>query len=323
MRKTIKFILSTLILSSSLNLYSQTKDEAGVAYNEGIQFTKSEEYNKAIVSFEKAIDICTKVGTEADDLKAMAAEQLPSQYYKSATALYQEKKIDEAIKKYEKTVEIAKKYNNTEIEAKANDAIPQLYYLKGASSYKKDDFENALNYLNISIQRDPDFAKAYYLIGLVYNKMDDIAKMKESFDIAISKAEAEGDIKTASNSKKASLKLLTNYAIKAIQSENADDAIKYLDQAGEYGEGDANTYYYYALAYNKIKDWDKAIISANKALEIEKDEKDAKAKIYFELGTAYYGKGDTSEACKAYKDAAYGDYVAQANYQLKEVLKCQ
>ena len=92
---------------------------------------------------------------------------------------------------------------------------------------------------------------------------------------------------------------------------------------GEYGEGDANTYYYYALAYNKIKDWDKAIISANKALEIEKDEKDAKAKIYFELGTAYYGKGDTSEACKAYKDAAYGDYVAQANYQLKEVLKCQ
>jgi len=91
----------------------------------------------------------------------------------------------------------------------------------------------------------------------------------------------------------------------------------------EYGDGDANFYYYYSIVYNKKKEWDNAVKAANKGLELEKDENEAKAKLYFELGTAFYGKGDSAAACKAYKEAVYGDYVEQANYQIKEVLKCQ
>lgn len=323
MRKTGKFILLVTIIGITLNGYSQTKDEAGIAYNEGIQFTKSEEFDKAIASFEKAIDICNKVGMEANDLKGMIEKQIPDVYFKSATALYEQKKIDEAISKYEKTAEIANKYDNPEIEGKAKNIIPQLYYVKGASDYKQRNYEDALKNLNTSVEKDPDFAKSYYLLGVVYNKMDDAEMMKKSFDLAIQKAELDNDQKTASKAKKTASKYLANFAVKSIQKEQIDNAIVYLDQSIEYGDGDADTYYYYAITYNKKSSWDDAIKAANKALELEKDEKDAEAKIYYELGTAYYGKGDKDSACKAYKEAAYGDHVAQANYQIKEVLKCE
>lgn len=321
MRKKVKFILAALIFSITINGYSQTKDEAGEAFNQGIQFTKAEEYGKAIAAFEKTVEICNEVGIEADDLKDMAQKQIPDLYFKVATELFNQKKIDEAITEYEKTAEIARKFDNVEIENKANNAIPQLYYLKGAESYKAKDYENALKFFNVSIEKDPDFAKSYYLRGLVYNKMDDAQKMKESFDMAIAKA--GDDTKTESQAKKAAHKYLTNYAVKSIQQEKIDDAITYLDLAGVYGDGDADYYYYYTITYNKKSRWDDAINAANKALELEKDEKEAAAKIYYELGTAYYGKGDNAAACKAYKDAVYGEYVAQANYQIKEVLKCQ
>ncbi len=323
MRNTVKLFLVSLFLSITISGYSQTKDDAGEAYNEGIQYVKSDDFNNAITAFEKAIKICNEVGAEADELKAMAAQQLPAMYYKSATALYKEKKIDEAIQRYEKTAIVSVKYVNAEMEKKSNKMIPQLYNLKGSTYYKRKDYENALKNFDLSIQKDPDFAKAYYSKGLVYNKMKDAVKMKESFDLAIEKAEAKGDSKTLARAKKAARKYLTSFAVISIQKEKIDDAITYLDQASEYGEGDANTYYYYAISYNKKKRWDDAIKAGNKALDLEKDEKAAKAKIFYELGTAYYGKGDSAAACIAYKEAVYGEHVDQANYQIKEVLKCQ
>ena len=323
MRDTLKLILLTLILSISISGYSQSKDEAGVAYNDGIQFVKADDYNGAIEAFEKAISICNEVGAEADEIKSMASQQLPAQYYKSAMAIYKEKKLDESIKRFEKTAEIAKKYNDAGIEKKANKMIPQLYNVKGGTYLKKKDYDNALKNFDIAIEKDPEFAKAYYSKGLVYNKLKDPVKMKEAFDLSIQKAEAKGNSKTSSRSKNTARKYLTTFAVKSIQKEKIDDALNFLDQATEYGEGNANTYYYYAISYNKKKKWAEAIKAGNKALELEKDEKAANAKIYFELGTAYYGNGDSTSACNAYKEAAYGDHVEQANYQIKEVLKCQ
>lgn len=323
MRKTTKIILVTLIFGITFNLYSQTKDDAGTAYNEGIQFVKNDEYDKAIAAFENAIKICEQVGPDANDLKEMASQQLPAQYYKSATALYKDKKINEAIKQYEKTAEVAKKYNDAEIENKSNKMVSQLYYLKGASFYKKKDYDNAIKNIDIAINLDPDFAKSYFVKGTIYNKLEDPVKMKEAFDLAMQKAEAGGDTKTLSKVKKAGEKYLTNFAVKSIQAEKFDDALTYLNQAGEYGNGDANTYYYYALVYNKKKNWEEAIKAANKGLELEKDDNESKAKHYFELGTAYYGMGDADSACKAFNNAVYGDYKAQADYQIKQVLKCQ
>ena len=47
------------------------------------------------------------------------------------------------------------------------------------------------------------------------------------------------------------------------------------------------------------------------------------AKIYYELGNTYAGKGDNAAACDAYTKANKGDYAEAAKYQMEHVIKCQ
>ena len=47
------------------------------------------------------------------------------------------------------------------------------------------------------------------------------------------------------------------------------------------------------------------------------------AKIYYELGNSYLGKGDNTAACDAYTKANKGDYAEAAKYQMEHVVKCQ
>ena len=79
-------------------------------------------------------------------------------------------------------------------------------------------------------------------------------------------------------------------------------------------------HYYLALAYSKEKNYEDAISSAQKALSIEPD-KD-KSDVYFALGLAYEGKGDSTNACSAYKKVTTGPNVEAAKYQMTQVLKC-
>ena len=54
----------------------------------------------------------------------------------------------------------------------------------------------------------------------------------------------------------------------------------------------------------------------------DENDSEKKAGIYFLLGAAYQGNGETDKACEAYTNAAVGKYEANANYQEEHVLKC-
>ena len=102
-------------------------------------------------------------------------------------------------------------------------------------------------------------------------------------------------------------------------SSSGNFTIYYMDWSGiQNGAPDG-----LALVYNGQSKWDNAIESCNKALTFFKGEETTKdAKIYYELGNAYKGKGDTNAACEAYKKAAKGDYAEHANYEIEHTLKC-
>ena len=90
------------------------------------------------------------------------------------------------------------------------------------------------------------------------------------------------------------------------------------DQSSNVSLGHIST----TVIYNKQSKWDASIEAANKALEImgEVDTKDAK--VHFEMGNSYYGKGDNTAACEAYGKANKGDYAEAAKYQMEHVVKC-
>ena len=68
-----------------------------------------------------------------------------------------------------------------------------------------------------------------------------------------------------------------------------------------------------------LPNWQKAIEFGNKAVNLEQK---SKSKIYFELGKAYEGIGNKSEACNAYKKVTDGPNVAAAQYKVNTEFKC-
>ena len=101
--------------------------------------------------------------------------------------------------------------------------------------------------------------------------------------------------------------------------EHGSTAVKYINDSFKYAPGNADAYYYLAIAYNKTKEFAKAVEAANKA--ISKKEGD-KSDIYFELGKALEATGDTAGACDAYKKVTTGPNVDVAKYQITQTLKC-
>ena len=106
----------------------------------------------------------------------------------------------------------------------------------------------------------------------------------------------------------------------AVQAKKYNDAVSNLLASQEYNNTDASSFYYLALAYNELSQYDEAIAAATKALELQPENT---SDIYFELGKSYEKKGDNATSCDYYKKVTAGNNVAAAKYQIEQVLKCQ
>lgn len=312
------FLLLTLITGT---LYSQTIDDVVNTYNKGAELANSD-VKAAINIFYEAHNMAVAIGEEGNDIKSLTETQLPQLQYKYATELYKAKNTKEALENYEKAKEIAETFGDEKTKTKAEKIIPKLYFSIGNSYYKSKDYENALSNFDIATDLNPAYAKVYLSKGLAYKKQNKMDAMMEAMDQAIKYGKETNDEKTVNTAGKVVRDYLLVTANKSIQAESYQEAIDLLNKATGYGSERAQTYYLMAVANNKLSEWTTAIESANKGLEIENDDNEAKAKFYFELGNAYLGNGQNDEACAAYKNSVFGNYVEPANYQINTVLKC-
>jgi len=300
---------------------AQTINEAGERFNQGVEMTKTEDYEGAITAFEQAVAICDQLGEEGAELKSRAVAQIPDLHYKAGFALYKAKKLDEAIQRLERASMVATEYGDNTTLAKTNKLIPQLLNAQGLTRFKKDEFDAALQSFDKAIAIDAEFAKPYLGKAYVFFKKDDADAMKEAVDMAIAKGEAAGDEKTVSSAKEQGYKGFLIKGQKAIQGSDYKAAEGFLVQAAAYDDSDANLHYLLAVTYNKLGKSDDALAEAGKAIEKE-EAPDKLAAMYFELATAHEKKGDSAAACEAYSKALNGPNGAAAKYQMEEVLKC-
>jgi len=319
-RTLLTVSLFSLLLTGSLQ--SQTLNEAGEKFNQGIELVKVENHDGAIAAFESCISICDKLGPEGAELRGRAAAQLPELHYKAGVALYKEKKVNEAIVRLEKTIAVADQYGDADTRGKAQKLIPQLHYAVGMAFYKKDEYLKTIESCDKAIAMDPDYAKAYLGKALAMNKLDDTEGMREALRTAIEKGEAGKDEKTVETARELGYKAYLSKGQKAIQASDYKSALSFLGEAASYSDGDANMHYLLAVTHNKLKMWDEAITQAQKAVAGE-DSPDKLAAVFFELGTAYEYKGDAANACASYQKALTGPNGAAAKYQMEQVLKCQ
>jgi tetratricopeptide (TPR) repeat protein len=131
---------------------------------------------------------------------------------------------------------------------------------------------------------------------------------------------AGDDAKTIGNAKDAAASAFQKAGAVALQASKYSAAVESLTGSLEYNNTEPRTYFYLAIANNGLSKWDDAITAANKALELQTEDK---SDIYFEMGNASEKKGDAIAACDFYKKVTAGNNVPAAKYQIEQVLKCK
>ena len=319
----IKNGLTLVLIVIAFTAFSQDINKAGELFNEGNQAVKANKFELAIQKYDEAINVAEPLGEEGEMIVINAQSQIPQLYYKIGISDYKNQKVDKAIAEFEKAIEFGKKYNDPETVKKAEETIPKLYYAKGNSYYKADDYQNAQKSFQQSATIAPDYSRAFWGLGLAYNKMGETKKMKESFEKALELAKADGDTKMESKIAKTAKKFLQASGAKKLQAQDWSGALTCFDASLSFDADNADNFYYIALANNGLKQWDDAVVAANKGLEMSASQNvEYKAKFYYELGNALKGKGDNSKACEAYTNAKHGRFVESAEYELSQVLKC-
>ncbi len=304
----------------SIIIMAQTVADAGAKYNEANSAFQNKQYANAITLYKDALSMADAAGPEADQLKGNIQTQLINAYYKNGIALYKQKKYDASVENLKKGQSLAKNAGDDAMASKIEGIIPKIYSSKGLSLVKQKKLNDALAAFKEAQAVNPNCVISFYGESVAYKDMGDMEKMMASADKAIELGSQSPKMnKYSQKAKTVAAKALLAEATKELQKERADVAIKYFNESFKYKAGDADTYFYMAIAYNKLKKYDDAIIAANKAIEMKQDNK---SDVYFQLGLAYEGKGETAKACSAFKKVTSGDNVEAAKYEMTQKLKC-
>jgi tetratricopeptide (TPR) repeat protein len=319
----IRKFLSIAIAVFALGLASasaQTIDDVVNKFNAAAELVNSDAASAAVL-LEEAIEMANKVGDEADEVRFMAQSQLPAVYFRVGTESQRNGNTDQAIAAFQKSLDLGLEYNDQNTVGRTQNILGRLYLSQGNNAYRAGENEQAIELLSKSIEFDPDNARTHLLIGLSQRRLENVDEMIVAMDLAIDAAQKADDDQTQATAAKSVRDYLAVRANRSIQGNRASEALDYLNTALKYGE-EAQTYFLITLAHNSMEQWEDAILAAEKALALEVDDAVEKAKIYFELGNAQREKGDTESACRAFRNAAHGNYTEAANYQVEHVLRC-
>lgn len=325
-------LFSLLIFGLIVDGHAQDKRSAVKTYNKALELGQSGEYEQAINVFNQAINQAQELGEEGEDIVQRSQDKLPQIHYQLALQKYKNFQSDQnlenlnaAIEEFRNTRDVSEEYDASQTAQKAEGIITKLMYQKSLVQYQQNNSKEALNTLDQVIERNPNYANAYYQKGIVIKNMDakNLEDAIEQFDEAIEVANKTGANQVASRAQDAAREELVYRGAQATENENYDQAIQLLKRALNYDSTSANAYYRLAEAHNKIQEWQQAAEYAQQGLEYVSGGKTEQAKIYFELASAYQGLGQAEEACSAYSNAAYGSFKSNAEHQMEYELECE
>ncbi len=326
-------ILFTLLLLVGFTTGAIAQDRAAAvqAFNKALELAKADKYEEAINMYNQAITQAEQIGEEGEDIVQRVKKQLPSIYYQLALQDYksfQKQKslsaLESAIGSFTKASTMATEYDNKRMAQKADQIVTQLLYNKSILQFKSNNYNESLATLDQAIDRNPNYAKAYYQKGIVLKNQDSsgLEKAIAMFDKAIEVGQKNNDNQIVRKAREAARDELVYRGAKRIGNKKYSEAVSLLSRALNYDSESADAHYRLAEAYNKQAKSQQAIAHAEQALNFENGGKTAKAKIYFELATAQKHLGNKDAACSAYKNAAYGSFKSPSEHQMEYELKC-
>ncbi len=321
--------LMVLVFSMSVANYAQTPMDPVIAkFNDGAAKVNGGDFKNAISDFDEVILLAESVGSDANDLKAKAQDQIPVLYYQVATGYMKQKKYEDAIPSLEKTVELAELYsNNQDTKDKALKYLPQLLTGIGSQKYKDENFPAALELFDATLKYDESFAKAYLGRGLIFADQFKEKEMIENLSKCMELAKQSGDTKTvdlAQTRLGAYYISQGNLDMADVDAEDPDYsyAVESFEKAVSFNPAAADANYMLAVIWNKENEFDKAVESCKKALVSETDETKIAA-INYELGNAYFNSAEYTLACEAFNKAMVGPFTDQAQSKKEKIPGCE
>jgi len=315
----VAVLLGITVISSA-----QTLQEVVEARNKGSELMAAKDLDGAIAELEKCVDLAKKVGEDAEEHQIVAESVLPNLFLQRANNINATRDFPATVEALEATIVAAEKYNNADIKEKAEKTLPQVFYAMGAADFQAQKFNEAIQNLDQAIARDPNMAGAYFIRGACYQSLKDEIKMEENYKLAMEKGTANNDVSTVQRAQTQLVRYYNNSGATAQKAQKWDDAIAAFKKTIEADIENSDAYYSLSTCYNSKKNWNDAISTGEKALELRSGG-DAKALdgVYYQLGTAYAGKNDTAKACEYFKKVANEPFLAGAKYQIETALKCK
>jgi tetratricopeptide (TPR) repeat protein len=311
-------MLVTVLLFTGTTAFSQSLEEAGELFNQGRELITKGDNKAAIDKLEAVVTMCTQLGETGDVLKSQAASAIPNLWYNYAKGLFDDNKVDESIAAYKTTLQIAKKYQDTETYEMTRGVLAQLFLKNGNDKFRAKDYEGSVADLTQSLAYDPSNSTTLLLMGYNMRRLDKTDEMVDFFKATIT---AGGTDRNANTAREQLMNHYMTTGARLLNAKNTTDGLSYLDTAATYGES-GDLWYYYAVGYNAEQKYDDAIAAAEKAITLDPNNKENVAKYWFEIGTAWYAKKDNNKACEAYKSANFGRTSLRADQMLK-TLKCK
>jgi tetratricopeptide (TPR) repeat protein len=321
--KFMRIIAGMLILSAVFGAVTKAQERNDViaVYNEGAKAVQSD-LSTAIEAFEKVVVMSEKVGESVDDLKAKAVQVLPSLYFKAAYSSLNEKKpATEIIQAAKKATAAAEKYGSESNKANSDKILVQGYYTLGTEYFNDKDYENALLAFDSLLAVNPDYVTAIYNKALIYRAQENSEAFEQTVDLFLQKLGTGTEDERAAQASSLALEYFRAAGSQANQAGNLDEALAFLTKAAKYGD-DKDLFYYFSDVYNKQENFNNAAEYAQKGLDLETGDAEAKAKFYFQLALAQKGKGQTADACTSFKNALFGAFAEAAKAE-RTNLKCQ
>jgi len=312
-------LIVTAIFGTNLN--AQERNDVIKVYNEGAQAMQTD-LPVAIEAFEKVIVLSDQAGETTDDLKQKAVQVLPGLYFKVAYNYLNEKRPEqEIINAAKKAAAAADKYGSTSNKDNSVKILVQVYNTMATNFFSKNDYDNALLAFDSVLAINPGYLTSIYNKALIYIRQNNNSAFEETIDLFLEKVAGGNNEARVKQASTLALEYFRAAGSRAIQADNLDEALGLLNKAAKYGD-DKDLFYYFADIYNKQKKFDLGAEYAQKGLDLDMGDAEAKAKYYFQLGLAQEGKGQTSDACTSFKNSSFGAFAEPSKIQ-RSNLKCE
>ena len=254
----------------------------------------------ALEGFQEALKMAEACGDEGLELVSTCQGIIPRILNNIANGLLKDKKYDEALAKYQETIEAARKYGDEDTAAKAEEKIPAVLYSKANDLLAAKDFAGAVEAYDQVLAIEPDNGNAAFKKGEALRSAGKNDEAIEAYKLAA----ANGQEKNA-NTRLGSIYLSKAQA--ELKGKKFAEAIADANASYEYSQNPSALQIAGMAAQYAGKNAD-AINYFEKYLEAAPTAKNA-GQIAYTIGALYQNSKNNAKAKEYYTKAVEAGYA--------------